>query len=335
MRKILLCLIGMIMIATLPVPSKAQIKTSIQNQELKKIVEYDSTDISIICPEKYINQEVIYYQKTALLYTKDYGSLGGQKEYKAPLFTCFIITNIKGQQVELKRVDNNDICYYTHFGDGVKPVMAIGYYERYVNQMKGSLWCINDYDGIFQIVDIWLRSGGITQTLQKQGDTLKIELNTMYRQKPFKQYLDYLNKFKGKKWVLDSDMTCGEVDTLVVRKGIPYIIFKSDNGKSFEYYIDYSIQDFTDNFNVLGLPHYTQEEQERYIRKYGKINWINILNRSVVKGMTKEMVLLSLGIPTDNVNITDPIGNYDTWHWEHLGIEVMFVNGKVHTITEY
>lgn len=323
--------------AVLSIPAEAQIKIKplITEPHQKEIARYDSTDISLICPEKYINQKVIYYQETALLYTKDYKSMGGQKEYQAPLFTYFIITDIKGQEVELKRIDNNDICYYTHFGDGVKPIMAIGYYEKYVNQMQSSLWCIDNYDGVFEIVDIWLRNGGITQTLQKKNDTVRIELNTMYKQKPYKPYLEYLNKFKGKKWVLDSDMTCGLADTLMVKKGTPYILFKSDSGKTFEYYIDYSKQDFSNNFNSLGLPHYTQEEQERYLKKYGKINWINILNRSIKKGMTKEMVLLSLGIPTDNVNITDPVGDYDTWNWEHFGIKVMFINGKAHTITEY
>ena len=332
MRWLTVCLF---MIMTLSVEAQIKIKHTEPEPQQEEVMKYDSTDVSMTFPERYINQRVIYYQTTALLYTKDYSSFGGKKTYEAPLFTYFTISKIKNYEVELKREDNGDICYYYHHGDGVKPIMAVGYYENYVRKMQGSLWCINDYDGVFEIVDIWLQEGGISQTLQSKSDTTKLELKTMYKQKSYDRFLGYLDKFKGEKWVLDSDMVCGSVDTIVVKKGIPYITFKADNGKLYDYYINYSKEDFAKIFDVLGLPKYTQREQDAYIKKFGKYYWKNILARSIVVGMTAEMVLLCLGTPTNNINITDPIGDYDTWSWRHLDKSVMFVNGKVHTITSY
>lgn len=321
---------------SLSAEAQIKIKETATKPQQETTMKYDSTDVSMTYPERYINQRVIYYQKTALLYTKDYRSFGGQKEYEAPLFTYFTINSIKRNEVELKREDNGDICYYYHHGDGVKPIMAVGYYENYVRIMQGSLWCVDEYDGVFEIVDIWLREGGISQTLQSTtSDTTRFELKTMYGQKSYNRFLEYLDKFKGQKWVLDSDMTCGTVDTIIVKKGTPYITFNADNGKTYDYYIDYSKEDFTKIFNVLGLPKYTITDQERYIKKFGKHNWMNILSGTVKVGMTAEMVLICWGAPTNNVNITDQLGDYDTWIWEHLNKRVMFVNGKVHTITSY
>lgn len=312
---------------------EAQVKIKHNTQELQQqeAVKYDSTDISLIRPEKYINQKVIYYQKTSPLYTKDYRSLGGKKNYEAPLFTYFIVTQINRQEVELKRCDNNEICFYAHFGDGIKPVMAVGYYEKYIKTFKNSLWCIDGYDGVFEIVDIWLQEGGIVQLLQ--SDTTRIELKTMYKQKRYKPYLELLNKFKGKKWAINSDLICANADTIIVKKGVPYMTFKSDNGSIYDYYIDYSQEDLTNNLDILGLPKYTQEEQNMYIKQYGKINWVNILGSTVTIGMNEDMVLLALGKPDSITSQTDATGNYSIWHYSNK--RILFHNGKVDSITSY
>ncbi len=322
-------------IQALTVEAQIKIKHTTQEPQQKEVVKYDSTDISLIKPERYINQKVIYYQKTASLYTKDYNSFGGKKNYDAPLFTYFIITQINRQEVKLKRCDNNEICYYTHFGDGVKPVMAVGYYENYVRNFKNTLWCIEGCDGVFEIVDIWLQEGGINQLLQSRTDTTKLELKTMYKQRSYKPYLELLNKYKGKKWVINTDLICGNADTITVKKGVPYLTFRADDGNSYDFYIDYSQSDLINNHKLLGLPQYTQEEQNMYIKRFGKINWVNILSATVKVGMTTEMVLLALGEPTNITAQTDNTGNYSTWHWEHLRKNILFYNGKVHTVTTY
>lgn len=322
-------------VPSLSVEAQVKIKYNTQEPQQQEMVKYDSTDISLIRPEKYINQKVIYYQKTSPLYTKDYRSFGGKKDYEAPLFTYFTVTQINRQEVELKRCDNNDICYYTHFGDGVKPIMAVGYYEKYVRAFKNSLWCIDGYDGVFEIVDIWLQEGGIVQLLQ--SDTTKIELKTMYKQKMYKPYLEVLNKFKGKKWVVNSDLTVAAVDTITVKKGKPYLMFKSECGDdsydSYDFCIDYLQEDLTNNLDILGLPKYTQEEQNMYIKQYGKINWVNILGSTVTIGMNEDMVLLALGKPDSITSQTDATGNYSIWHYSNK--RILFYNGKVDSITSY
>lgn len=329
----MLCLVALI---TGRLNAQIKIKHSdsnIQNDE--KVERYDSTDISIYQPNKYIGQKVILYQNPGALYTKDYRAFDGKKTYKAPLFTYFEVVGFKPpQEFELKRLDNNDICFFTHFGDGVKPVMAVGYYEDYTQKFMNSSWCIAEMDGVFEVVDIWLRDGGISQRLQSVSYEMEsIELNTLWGHKKYDNYIKYISNYKNEDWILDVDLTYGSVDTIEVKKGIPYLVFKSKNNNKYYFDIDKSIESHMEHSLLIGLlPFFTKETSDFNLKKFGSKRWREILNNDVSIGMSKEMVLLSIGKPMDTKRITDSSGVAESWYYHSKNI--FFVNNIVKSITD-
>ena len=68
---------------------------------------------------------------------------------------------------------------------------------------------------------------------------------------------------------------------------------------------------------------YTEKEANTYEQKFGKTNWLTILDRKVVIGFTEEMVLLSLGKPKE-INRA----SYGD-QWVYAGLYLYFENGKL------
>lgn len=298
---------------------------------------YDSTDVDIwINPERYIGQKMIYFQKGSPFYVKDYREFDGKKILQFPMFTYFEFMGNNRQEVKLKNIETGEICYYFHTGDGVKPIMAVGYIEKITRSQMNSQWCIDDHNGLFKVVDMWLAEGGIKYKLKSLSDGEEIELGTLYGCRSIKPYLQYVDKFKDEKWVLDSDFHIGIVDSVEVRKGQPYLIFRDDVGNSYDFYLteprepsDY----FPDGLYFGNLPKFCEADHKKYLKKYGRINWVNIVGGIVSLGMTPEMVKMAYGDPEKIISMTDL--SMGMTQWRYANKTVTFVNGKVKDIIDF
>lgn len=298
---------------------------------------YDSTDVSTTYPERYIGQKVIYYQNTARFFTKHHPTFDGTKTYDLPLFTYLEIVEFNPpQEFKLKRLDNGDTMYYLHFGDGNKPIMAVGYYEKYSRMMMGTEWAIEGKDGIYQIVDIWLREGGISQKLRLKNDTTEIELATTCGLKPLSKYESYIEKYKDGEWIVDRNLSVGKLKSVEVIGGYPKMVFVSNSGKEFYFDLEKSMQSACNNgLGIEIAPNFTKQQSDEYIRKFGIKRWKEILYSEVEIGMTQEMVLLSMGFPPNReIKMTDSSGNAVQWSFAN-SMDVLFVNGRVKHITHY
>lgn len=291
--------------------------------ERKPVYQYDSTDISTIHPEKYIGQKVILYQNKGVL---RYG--WDNKTYDAPLFTYFEITGFKAPQTfQMKRCDNGDECSFDFFGSGVKPVMAVGYYESIAKARDKSRWIIKGKDGVWQIVDTWLGEGGIRHKLELVGDTLSISLQTLWGQKSYAHYVDMMDRYRNDEWVVDENNSYGRVDTIKVINGTPYLVFKDGRNKTYTF--DMSRAQGRHYISIGDLPFFTKSDGVKYAHKYGITRWKQILSGDVKIGFTKEMVALSIGYPNQSASKTNAYDDMDIWEYG-TGLEtIVFKNGKV------
>lgn len=311
----------------------AQIKTiypdTITSQK-EEIALYDSTNISTFKGKQYIGQRGIFYHNVAakMLYTKDLKSFGGEKKYDAPLFTYFDVVRFNPpQEFELKRVDNGDVCFFTSFGDGTNPIILIPYYEQLKRTHTNTYRIIDDKDGVWRIDDIYLKSNGLKYLLEKEGDTIKIELGTLYGTLSYSNIKNEIkNKYSNMEWVVSNENDYGKYDTIYVEKGIPFCIFKNRNGDSYRFRIERTLKP-TDL-----LPRFTKDEALKYIPKFGLKRWKEIINADVKIGMTKEMVILSVGTPIEVIKITDIAGKSE--NWRYCNMEVFFINDRVKQIIE-
>lgn len=295
--------------------------------EKEAVYKYDSTDISDLRPERYIGQKVILYQnKGVLQYDWD------NKSYKAPLFTYFEITKFtRPQTFEMKRCDNGDICHFVFFGDGVKPVMAVGYIEYITKIRNKSKWIIERKDGVWEITDTWLGEGGLRHKLNLIGDTVSTTLQTLWSAKEYNHYLDVMDKYRNKEWVIDENNTYGQVDTIKVVKGTPFLIFKDYKGNLYSFDMD---RDGGDRhyISIGDLPFFTKSDGVKYSHKFGLVRWKQILSGHVRIGFTKEMVALAIGYPDNTNSITNAYNNTNIWNYG-TGLEtIIFTNGRVSEI---
>lgn len=301
------------------------------------VLQYDSTDVDIwMDPERYIGQKMIYYQKGSPLYVKDYRELGGQKILNIPLFTYFEFLGNNRQEVKLRNIETGEICYYYHTGNGIKPIMAVGYIEKITRLQMNSLWCIEKRDGVFKVVDMWLAEGGIKYRLKSLYDGSEIELKTLYGCNAFSPYLRYVDKFKGERWILDNDFHIGTVDSIEVRNGQPYLIFRDDKGNSYDYYLTQPREPnmyFPDGLHYGNLPMYCEADHKKYLKKFGKIYWVNIVGGIVSLGMTPEMVRMAYGDPDKIISMTD--SSTGMTQWQYTSKILTFVNGKVKDIIDF
>ncbi|MCM1225712.1 MAG: hypothetical protein NC548_65845 [Lachnospiraceae bacterium] len=276
--------------------AQVDIRAKEPTKKEQAILVADSTDIDKMHGERYVGERVILYQKPEILYT--YSGFD-KKRYNVPLFTYFDVVGFKApQEFKLRNVETGDECYFMHFGMGVKPVMTVKRYQYYKNHNLGSEWCIENRDGVWRIVDIWLEEGSIAQRLQCIGDTTTIEQRTMWSDKRYTPYLEYIDKFKGKEWVVDENNIYGVVDTISVRKGKPYLLFKDKENKEYAFDIDHSSMSSMPHGLSIGLlPTFTKDDAQKYIRKFGLKCWKDILGATPKVGMTEEILYLTIGTP--------------------------------------
>lgn len=260
----------------------------------------DSTDIDIVQGQKYVGDTVILYQNKQVLNTNKYDSFRG-KSYDGPLFAYFKVTEFNApQQFGIKELETGETYYFNFFGQGVKPVMSVKYYQSYKSHKLGSEWCLAGKDGVWRIIDVWLEEGAIAQTLQCVGDTTTTTQRTMWGDKFYAHYLEYINLYKGKQWVVDSDNIYGVVDTIVVKKGKPLLAFKDGKGNQYLFDIDKSKDSPMPHCLSIGLlPTFTKEDAQKYIRKFGLVRWKDILSATAKVGMTEEMLYLAIGKPIE------------------------------------
>lgn len=336
MRKILfviVCVIsGMIMNAQINIHRSDTIPT-----KEEEIARYDSTDVDIWHkPERFIGQKVITFQKGSPIFIKDYREIGGQRVLNVPLFTYFEIVGIERQEVKMKNIETGEICYYFHTGDGVKPIMAVGYIERIMRNYMNSLWCIDDKDGLYKIIDIWLAEGGMRYKLSSLDHEDEFELKTLYGCKSIEPFYEYIEKYKEERWILDGDFHIGSVDRIEVRKGQPHLVFKDDSQTYHSFYLHNPIKPneyFPDGLHYGNLPKYKEVDHKKYLKQFGKIYWVNILNGTVCLNMTQEMVRLAYGNPPEVFTEKDSSGIIDIWKYANK--HITFINGKVTHITDF
>ena len=82
-------------------------------------------------------------------------------------------------------------------------------------------------------------------------------------------------------------------------------------------------QSTTISYSVGFSQAYTEKEANTYEQKFGKTNWLKILDRKVVIGFTEEMVLLSLGKPKE----INRASYGDQWVYD--GLYLYFENEKL------
>ena len=333
MRKILtiafVCLIG------LTVTAQIKIHRSDTLQALNvKVARYDSTDLSNFQTERFIGQRVITYQRNGSpLYVKDPTGFDGKRVIDVPLFTYFEYLGYNKQEVTLRNEATGEICYYYHTGDGIKPVMAIGYIEKVTRDRLNSLWFVKDRDGVYQVVDVWLKEGGIAQKLQCKDNGDEFDCSSLIGCTRLDPFLKYIEAFKGKSMLLNSAFEQGAVSSIEVRKGKPYLIFLSQSGKKYSYNLMPPKECYGENGLYMGnLPRFTAEDHARNIKKYGKINWVNIVDGVIKLGMTQEMVRLAYGDPDKIISVYDTTGN--AVNWDYGSKLILFINGKVKQITD-
>lgn len=335
MRKILFVIVsvisGMIMNAQINIHKSDTIPT-----KKMEIARYDSTDVEIWHkPERFIGQKVITFQKGSPIFVKDYQKIGGQRVLNVPLFTYFEIVGIERQEVKMKNIETGEICYYFHTGDGVKPIMAVGYIEKMMRNYMNSLWCVDDSDGLFKVIDIWLAEGGIKYKIKSLENEEECELKTLYGCKPIEPFYRYIDKFKEGRWVLDGDFHIGTVDKIEVQKGQPYLVFKDDTQALHKFFLQSPITPndyFPDGLYYGNLPRFREEDHKKYLKQFGKIYWVNILSGTVCLKMTQEMVRLAYGDPQKVFSQEDKAGVIDIWTYSNK--HITFVNGKVSAVTD-
>lgn len=71
------------------------------------------------------------------------------------------------------------------------------------------------------------------------------------------------------------------------------------------------------------------ERKEKLAEKYGVLNANFILNGKLFTGMTKEMVIESIGKPDDINKTTGPWGVHEQWVYDKKNMYVYFENGKL------
>lgn len=317
----------------------AQIKTvKADSTESRYDLKYDSTDISLINPQIFIGQRAIYFgSKYSGLHTKRYSGFRERQEgYKPPVFTYFDVIDFEPPQTfKLKRVDNGDICYYTHFGDGIKPIMLVPYFEKHKVRVLDTEWVINDRDSIWIISDVYIKENdGIDYIATMKNDTTHITVKTLYGCKGMGRYYKLLDTYSKEEWVVDVDNSYGTFERIKIVKGEPYFIFKSTKGKSYSFNAD-KWDDLTyNNGLIIGkLPLFKKSDAIINIKKFGLVRWKQILNADVKIGMTKEMVLLSIGQPNQTTTDTSVTSITDIWDYGYMNVH--FRNGKVFSITEF
>lgn len=337
MRKFLfvLCLIAL----TTGNNAVAQIKTvKAEPEDAEYKLRYDSTDISLRNPQKFIGQRAIYFgSKYNGLYIKDYSNYReSQESYKPPVFTYFDIIDFESPQTfKLKRVDNGDICYYTNLGDGISPIMLVAYFEKHKNKVLNTEWTIGEKDSIWVISDVYIKeNNGIDYTATMKNDTTRMTVKTLYGCRKMDRYYQLSDKYSTEEWVVDENNTYGILDKIQVIKGKVYFIFKSKSGKHYTFNADEGDKLTYNNGLMIGmLPLFKKSDAVEYIKRFGLLRWKQILNVDVKIGMTKEMVLLSVGQPSREISDTSTTGDISIWSYGDM--DVYFKNGKVFSITDY
>lgn len=336
MRQILLFLECVISVVIMDAQINIHRSDTIPTKKVE-IARYDSTDVEIWNrPERFIGKKVITFQKGSPIFVKDYREFGGQKVLNVPLFTYFEILGIERQEVKMRNTESGEICYYLHTGDGVKPIMAVGYIEKIMRNYMNSLWYLDEKDGLYEVTDIWLAEGGIKYKIKSLDNEEECELKTLYGCQSIQPFYRYLDKFKEDKWVLDSDFHIGIVERIEVQKGQPYLVFKDNSQTLYRFYLHTPIKPndhFPDGLYYGNLPQYKEDDHKKYLQQFGKIYWVNILNGTVCLKMTQEMVRLAYGNPQEVFSQTDPEGVIDIWKYSNKSIT--FVNGKVTKITDF
>lgn len=317
----------------------AQIKTvKAEPEETEYKLSYDSTDISLRNPQTFIGQRAIYFgSKYNGLYMKNYSNYReSQESYKPPVFTYFEVIDFEPPQTfKLKRVDNGDICYYTNLGDGISPIMLVAYFEKHKSKILNTEWIIGDRDSVWVIRDVYIKeNSGIDYTATMKNDTTHINIKTLYGCRDMNRYYQLSDKYSTEEWVVDENNTYGILDKIQVVKGKVYFIFRSNSGKRYTFNADEGDKLTYNNGLMIGmLPLFKKSEAVEYIKRFGLSRWKQILNADVKIGMTKEMVLLSIGQPSQEISDTSTTGDISIWSYSYM--DVYFRNGKVFSITEH
>lgn len=316
--------------------ASAQIKVvRSENSAKQDVVKYDSTDISLINPEKYIGQTAIYFKRNGL-FVKDYKSFGGTKVYKAPVFSYFNIIGFEPPQTfKLQRVDNGDVCYYTHFGDGTKPIILTTHFECHKNRLLNTEWAIDDRDSIWVISDVYIKEdNGIDYTATMKNDTAHITIKTLYGCRNMDYYHQLSKKYSQEEWVVDENNAYGRFEKMQVVKVKVWFIFKSSIGKHYAFNADKGGKStYNNGLTIEMLPLFKKSEAINHIKEFGLTRWKQILNADVKLDMTEKMILLSVGSPNHRISDTSVTGTVNIWEYGYM--DVYFRNGKVFSIVRH
>ena len=303
-----------------------QIKTTKPVAKLEQVdkTPYDSTENFLAeQPQKYIGQDLYLKGKAETL--RKYGYSGFVLDYKEPT---------SGNKKNVYKCCDSYNSLYTELTGKYFTVLEVIKHPKGENDnpsdqyLYGKKWFL-------KLVE------------KESSDTVYYEYESEYQHSfPF-IVVGFYEKFKtkciGKKYVLGKSTTDVHSDEIDIYTGKKIVFNPGEKWECIDvtveekyYYLSLLLKDklgqtIPINFeNLIGAYKFhdifTDTENDKYEKKFGKINWTKILNNEVLIGFTEEMVNLSWGKP-EKISKT----SYGD-QWDYFEKYLIFEYGKLKSI---
>ncbi len=303
-----------------------QIKTTKPAAKFEQVdkTPYDSTvNFLVEEPQKYIGQDL--YLKGMSETLRKYGYSGFVLDYKEPT---------SGNKKNVYKCCDSYGSLYTELVEKYFTVLEV------IKHPKGESGDSSD--------ELLYGKKWFLKLKEKEsGDTIYFEYDSRFEHSfPF-VVVGFYEKLKkncqGKKYVLGKSTTDLYLDEIDVHTGKKITFNPGEKWECIDvtveekyYYLSFLLKDklgqtFTVNYEYfIGDNKYhdifTDTENDKYEKKFGKINWTKILNNEVLIGFTEEMVNLSWGKP-EKITKTS-FGD----RWDYYEKYLYFEYGKLKSI---